>query len=88
MAVDKEQRTRALRYKRPALASMGYEHIQSELEEIVEACDDVACILRQQHYIQLQNEEIQRLRERPGHGRRPVCEAAEPPGGRWPGPEL
>lgn len=42
MAVDKEQRTRALRYKRPALASMGYEHIQSELEEIVEACDDVA----------------------------------------------
>ena len=42
MVVDKEQRTRALRYKRPALASMGYEHIQSELEEIVEACDDVA----------------------------------------------
>ena len=63
MAVDKEQRTRALRYKRPALASMGYEHIQSELEEIVEACDDVACILRQQHYIQLQNEQIQKLRE-------------------------
>ena len=42
MAVDKEQRTRALRYKRPALASMGYEHIQSELEEIIGACDDVA----------------------------------------------
>lgn len=42
MAVDREQRTRALRYKRPALASMGYEHIQRELEEIVEACDDVA----------------------------------------------
>lgn len=42
MAVDKEQRTRALRYKRPALASMGYEHIQRELEEIMEACDDVA----------------------------------------------
>lgn len=42
MAVDKEQRTRAMRYKRPALASMGYEHIQKELEEIIEACDDVA----------------------------------------------
>lgn len=42
MAVDKEQRTRAMRYKRPALASMGYEYIQKELEVIVEACDDVA----------------------------------------------
>jgi len=42
MAVDREGRTRILRYKRPALASMGYEHIQSELEAIVEACDDVA----------------------------------------------
>lgn len=42
MKVTKEERTRALRYKRPALASMGYEHIQSELEEIVEACADVA----------------------------------------------
>ncbi len=42
MVVDREQRTRALRYKRPALASMGYEHIQSELEEIAEACDNVA----------------------------------------------
>ena len=42
MIVDKFQRPRALRYKRPALASMGYEHIQRELEEIMEACDDVA----------------------------------------------
>lgn len=42
MIIDREQRTRALRYKRPALASMGYEHIQSELGEIIEACDDVA----------------------------------------------
>lgn len=42
MAIDREQRTRALRYKRPALASMGYEHIQMELEEIVDACGDVA----------------------------------------------
>ena len=36
MAVDREQRTRALRYKRPALASMGYEGIQKELDELVE----------------------------------------------------
>lgn len=42
MAVDREQRTRALRYKRPALSSLGYEYIQKELEDIVEACDDVA----------------------------------------------
>lgn len=42
MAVDKEQRTRALRYKRPALASMGYEWLDSELGEIAEACNDVA----------------------------------------------
>lgn len=42
MAVDKEQRTRALRYKRPALASMGYEWLDSELSEIEEACSDVA----------------------------------------------
>lgn len=42
MAVDREQRTRALRYKRLTLASMSYEHIQKELEEIVEACDGVA----------------------------------------------
>lgn len=42
MIVDKFQRTRAMRYKRPALASMGYEHLKRELEEIAEACDDVA----------------------------------------------
>lgn len=42
MIVDKEQRTRALRYKRPALASMGYEWLDSELSEIEEACNDVA----------------------------------------------
>lgn len=42
MAVDREQRTRALRYKRPALSSMGYEYIQREREDIVEACSDVA----------------------------------------------
>ena len=32
MIVDKSQRTRALRYKRPALASMGYEHLDRELD--------------------------------------------------------
>ena len=42
MIVDKSQRTRALRYKRPALASMGYEHLDRELGEMAEACDDVA----------------------------------------------
>jgi len=42
MIVDKAQRTRDLRYKRPALASMGFEHILREIEEITEACDEVA----------------------------------------------
>lgn len=32
---DRQQRTRTLRYKRPVLASMGYDHIQKELEEII-----------------------------------------------------
>ena len=34
-------RTRALRYKRPALASMGAQEIMLELESIVEACDGI-----------------------------------------------
>lgn len=37
----KEIRTRNLRYKRPALASMGFEVMIAELEEIEEACADV-----------------------------------------------
>lgn len=42
MEMTKAERTRALRYKRPALATMGWEAIMHELEEIQEACDDVA----------------------------------------------
>lgn len=34
-------RTRNLRYKRSALASMGYGEIERELSEIIEACDDI-----------------------------------------------
>lgn len=37
----KAARTRALRYKRPALKSMGYEIIDMELDEIATACADV-----------------------------------------------
>lgn len=37
----KAERARALRYKRPALASLGYEFISSQLEEICEACSDI-----------------------------------------------
>ena len=33
--------TKALRYKRPALASMGAQEIMLELESVVEACDNV-----------------------------------------------
>lgn len=42
MEMTKAERTRALRYKRPALATMGWEAIMAELEEIQVACDDVA----------------------------------------------
>jgi hypothetical protein len=35
------QRAKALRYKRPALATMGYDTIIDELREIGEACDDL-----------------------------------------------
>lgn len=37
----KATRTRSLRYKRPALASLGYEIIDIELDEIAAACSDV-----------------------------------------------
>lgn len=37
----KEERTRSLRYKRPALASMGYEAMLEELNTIEEACTDI-----------------------------------------------
>lgn len=39
--MTKSERTRALRYKRPALVSMGYDDIDRELDEIQEACSDV-----------------------------------------------
>lgn len=39
--VTKAERAKALRYKKPALASMGYESITSELWDIQEACGDV-----------------------------------------------
>lgn len=41
-AVTPAERSKALRYKRPALASMGYETLTSELYEIQAACSDVA----------------------------------------------
>lgn len=37
----KADRTRNLRYKRPALASMGFDVMIAELEEIEEACQDI-----------------------------------------------
>ncbi len=38
---SKANRTRNLRYKRPALASMGYDFIRPELWEIQDACTDI-----------------------------------------------
>lgn len=40
-------RTRALRYKRPALASMGAEMIVSELDGIIENCDSIRYYVEQ-----------------------------------------
>lgn len=40
-------RTSALRYKRPALASMGAYNIMSELDDIVEACNSVRYYIEQ-----------------------------------------
>ena len=39
--MTKEERTRALRYKRPALASMSFYDIRQELDDIQEACYEV-----------------------------------------------
>jgi hypothetical protein len=42
MTPEEKRRSRAaaLRYKRAALATMGYDTIMTELQEIGEACDD------------------------------------------------
>ena len=39
--MTKSEHSRALRYKRPALASLGYETIYSELYSIQETCEEV-----------------------------------------------
>lgn len=41
------QKAIAMRYKRPALASMGFEAIRQELWDIQEACSDVRCYIEQ-----------------------------------------
>lgn len=46
-AVSKAERARNLCYKRPALASMGYDEITHELYEIMEACSDVRWYIEQ-----------------------------------------
>ena len=38
------QRARALRYKRPALATLGWETITSELQDIIDACEEIRWI--------------------------------------------
>lgn len=41
MSKSKVEHTRALRYKRPALESLGYEAITTELDNIIEACTEI-----------------------------------------------
>ena len=38
------QRARALRYKRPALATLGWETITSEIQDIIDACEEIRWI--------------------------------------------
>lgn len=47
MIVSKKDRTAALRYKRPALASLGADAIMKELDSIMQACDDVRYYVEQ-----------------------------------------
>ena len=47
MEITKAERTRALRYKRPALASLGYDAIRQEIWDIQEACADVHWFIEQ-----------------------------------------
>ena len=47
MSDIKANRTRNLRYKRPALASLGYDALQTELWDIREACNDVHWFVEQ-----------------------------------------
>lgn len=41
MSESKAERARALRYKRAALASMGFEFLRAELDDIRDACDTI-----------------------------------------------
>lgn len=45
--MTKEERTRALRYKRPALASLGYDALRHEIWDIQEACADIHWFIEQ-----------------------------------------
>lgn len=47
MSQIKADRTRNLRYKRPALASLGYDALRAELYDIQEACNDVHWFVEQ-----------------------------------------
>lgn len=47
MSGIKSNRTKNLRYKRPALVSMGYDSLRTELWDIQEACNDVRWFVEQ-----------------------------------------
>lgn len=47
MSESKEARSSAMRYKRPALASLGAEFLMAELDEINEACDGIKYYVEQ-----------------------------------------
>jgi len=39
--LSRQEKARQLRYKRPALASVGYQTMETELSEIVEKCNEI-----------------------------------------------
>ena len=57
MSEIKETRTRNLRYKRPALASMGFDAMIAELDEIEAACVDVRWFADQDDETLIRSEE-------------------------------
>lgn len=50
--MTKADRSRELRYKQPALQSMGYHEVVSELDEIMEQCDEVTYYIDQDSLVE------------------------------------
>lgn len=68
MSPTRAERTRNMRYKRPALASMGDEYLIQELETIQEACSDMRAV----NAYYRKNKTLGRLSRPAARGNRPA----------------